>query len=122
MTNATLPAKASVLPTSIDVLFASFYMRYGRQWLDMWPTMTGVMETWAKELTGIHPKQMERALEHLGKFPPTLPEFKALCKQFRPGDGQVVLSIVDARREPMPDKVRAQIRGFVGRATAWVKP
>lgn len=117
-------AKAGASPRAIDVLFARFAAQYGRQWLDLWVDvdMGAVKSEWSSGLSGIRPAQTERAMEHLGKFPPTLPEFKALCRHFRANDGQVLLSIVDARREPMPDKVRDQLRAFVGRSTAWAKP
>jgi hypothetical protein len=101
-------------PASIDVLFARLLSQYGKHWLDMWEgvPMSLVKAEWAQRLAGVKPAAMEAALDHLGKFPPTLPEMKDLCEQFR-RVGPPQLAIVDARREPMPQKVRDQLDTFL---------
>ena len=112
-TNATLPPKSPALARPVDVLFARLAMAYGKHWIDMWVGMPldAVKSEWAASLASVKAHQVESALQHLGKFPPTLPEFKSLCDQFRKV-GPPVLAVTDSRREPMPDKVREQLAKF----------
>src|SRR5262245_56483180 len=66
----------------VDRLFQRFATHYGKPWLDMWADipLADVKDAWATELAGVTSEQIGAALKHLGKFPPTLPEFVALCK------------------------------------------
>lgn len=108
----TIPSmtSASSQPASVDFLFAKLALLYGKHWLDMWEGMPldAVKGEWSAKLAHVKAYQVSAALEHVGKFPPTLPEFKTLCDQFRTA-GPPTLTIADNRRTPMPDKVRAQL-------------
>lgn len=90
-TNETSPAPQSALPEAwIERVFGRFEDFYGAKFLDMWrgSDMLRVKRTWAMKLVGFS-DQPERisfalnALEH-HPFPPTLPEFLALCRQAPP--------------------------------------
>jgi len=73
----------------VDRLFQKLAMMYGKAWLDQWSgmPMDEVKGEWSRTLTGIEPDAIRLALDSMltaGKpFPPTLPEFVALCRQFR---------------------------------------
>lgn len=90
-TNATLLARPSALPeTWIGRIFGRMEDFYGARFLDAWrgTDLARVKATWAGKLAGFA-DQPERigfalnALEH-HPFPPTLPEFLALCRQAPP--------------------------------------
>jgi hypothetical protein len=75
----------------IDKLFAVLLTMYGRHWLDLWTDspMNRVKETWQAGLVGISDEAIRSAIDYLNKnnkFPPTLPEFITICRQFRPED------------------------------------
>jgi hypothetical protein len=111
----TLPANPSASRSPVDELFLRLAVRYGRQWLDMWSDipMPEIKREWASSLAQFAGYQVEAAIKALGKFPPTLPEFEALCASFRV-KGPPTLRLTDERCEPMPDKVRAQLAQFMG--------
>jgi len=76
-------ARPSALPDGwIDRLFQRFSVLYGKHWNEMWADvpMADVKDAWDGELAGVTGEQIARALKQLGKFPPTLPEFSALCR------------------------------------------
>jgi len=65
-----------------------FAAMYGKHWIDMWNDipMAAVKALWAEDLAGCTGEQIRRALEHVkanNPFPPSCPEFLALCRQFR---------------------------------------
>ena len=103
----------------VDVLFARLASRYGRHWVDMWVGMPldAVKAEWGATLAPVRGYQVEAALAACGKFPPTLPEFKALCDQFRKV-GPPTLALADNRRDPMPEKVRQQLKSFLHKRPA----
>ncbi len=87
----TLPPSRSASPESVvDRLFARLHATYGRAWLDMWADadVPRVKATWAESLRNVTVEEMRLALAELdkrgGSFPPNLPEFSALCRQFKP--------------------------------------
>ena len=61
---------------------------YGARFADAWRGVEAetVKAVWAKTLGGMRPEQIRRGIAGLEqcKFPPTLPEFAALCKQATP--------------------------------------
>jgi hypothetical protein len=72
----------------IDALFVRFQLMYGNAWADKWAGLAigQVKTTWADDLSGCTGEQIRRALEHVkanNPFPPSCPEFLALCRQFR---------------------------------------
>ena len=117
-------AQRSVSPDVVDRLFQKFAAMYGKHWLDLWAhiPMDAVKAEWAQQLEHIPVPAMRLALNHLevhNKFPPTLPEFRGLCEQFRP-PGKPRLAIADKRRGPMPDSIKqvlAKLRKGDGEAT-----
>lgn len=98
-------------------LFQRLHTAYGKHWLDMWADapMDRVKATWGDALAQFRPDEIAQALEHLPKFPPTLPEFVDLCRQFRK-PGKPALAIVDGRRSPPPGGFQA-LRDVLRKAT-----
>lgn len=86
--NAILPAKLSVLPDSwIEKVFSRMSSMYGTLFSDRWRDcdLNDVKAAWAEELAGFsdNPECYGLALKAMVeecKFPPTLPEFFALCR------------------------------------------
>lgn len=113
--NAPSTAKQRASPDSlIDLLFVRLATMYGRAWLDMWvgAPLDAVKVEWARSLQGFTPETIRLALESLKSegraFPPNLPEFVHLCRQFvRRGPHR--LSLAAPRYEP-PGDVFANLR------------
>lgn len=105
----TSRAKQSASPERIvDRLFQRLAATYGKHWLDMWVgiPIADVKIEWAGRLHGYAPETIGKALDHLAresKFPPTLPEFVALCREFHPR-GRMLVGL-PAPRAPAPDHV-----------------
>jgi len=86
--NARLPDQPRALPdTWVDSLFDRLEAAYGSKWLNMWgnTNLANVKALWAEKLAGFsdNPKALSYALNCLDEhpFPPTLPEFLALCRK-----------------------------------------
>lgn len=99
-------ARQSVSPDVVDRLFQKFAGMYGKHWLDLWAgiPMDAVKSEWSRQLDYMPMEAIRRAVEHVEKeckFPPTLPEFRGLCEQFKPRKTPV-LAIVDKRRGEIP--------------------
>lgn len=96
----TLPANPSASPEFlVDRLFRRLHAMYGKHWLDLWvgAPMAEVKAEWARTLTGVSPEALKMALDALLKqgkaFPPSLPEFVSLCRQFtRQGPHRLALT------------------------------
>lgn len=66
---------------------------YGHRWISAYgeygdgERASSTVETWRKGLTGVTPEQIARGLktclERGADWPPTLPEFRAMCKPVR---------------------------------------
>ncbi|SDV49220.1 hypothetical protein [Chitinasiproducens palmae] len=79
----------------IDTLFARMAAMYGSRFADMWPThgdeaeremqRNVTKEVWATELGKLSGPELKAGVAGLihRKFPPTLPEFFAMCKEAR---------------------------------------
>lgn len=111
--NATSPANRSALPSAwIDKLFARFHAMYGKHWLDLWDgaAMADVKTVWAEDLAGCNGEQIRRAIDHCRgnlKFPPTCPEFVAICRQFR--ERPENMAFLPAPRGEINDEVQTKI-------------
>lgn len=108
--STTSPAKPDASVELISRLFKRLHAAYGKHWTDMWldTPIDAVKATWAHYLANFSAEEIGRALEHLPKFPPTLPEFVELCRQqYRRPSGKPDLQIVDARRDPPPGGFKA---------------
>lgn len=86
--NAPSQVRPSALPDAwIDRLFDRLEASYGSKWLNMWgnTNLSNVKALWAEKLAGFaeNPKALGYALDCLDEhpFPPTLPEFLALCRK-----------------------------------------
>ena len=87
--NETLPAKLSTLPESwIERIFSRMSSLYGSLFRDRWRDcdLVEVKRVWAEELASFtdNPECFGLALKALiddCKFPPTLPEFVAICRK-----------------------------------------
>lgn len=108
MTRATSVERPSASPDAlIDRLFMRLGAMYGAKWLDLWGPipLDAVKAEWARTLTGVSPEAMRMALDHLLNagvaFPPTLPEFTSLVRQFT-RHGAHRIAIADNRRDPPP--------------------
>ncbi len=111
----TSPPNRAALPDGwVDRLFVRLHAMYGKAWLDMWadaPIPT-VKALWAESLGRCTAEQIRLALLEIEKggkaFPPTLPEFVAVCEQFRPkGPPSLYLA---APRTEAPANVFANLR------------
>lgn len=100
-TSGTLPGKLSVLPEPwIDRIFGRMEALYGSLFLERWrgTRLAEVKAVWASELSSFtdNPECFGLALKALldeCRFPPTLPEFVALCRKHyrRPTEAVAVL-------------------------------
>lgn len=115
LTNVSSTAKLSASPESVvDRLFQKLHAMYGRSWADLWAgaPMDAVKAEWVAALGGFELETIRLALESLkteGKqYPPNLPEFVHLCRQFvRRGPHRLALAA--PRYEP-PQNVFANLR------------
>lgn len=85
--NATLPARPSALPENwIARLFDQMTGLYGSKLADLWAGSdpATVRRVWGESLAGFYdkPEAIKAALSGLDSkpFPPTLPEFKQMCR------------------------------------------
>lgn len=100
----------------IEALFKRFSVMYGSKWSAMWADvpMADVMDAWQEDLRGINGDQVKRALEHCKShcpFPPTLPEFLSICRQFRVAPQNVPYLPAPVSR--MPPEIAEQLQAFV---------
>ena len=108
----------SVSPDAVDRLFQKFAAMYGKQWLEMWSgiPMDVIKAEWSRQLEYMPMEAIRLAVEHIernNKFPPTLPELRALCEQFKPRKTPL-MAIPDKRRGEIPQAfkdVLAKMRG-----------
>jgi hypothetical protein len=113
-TQSTAPQNA--LPSAwVDRLFERFAAMYGKHWFDQWSDvpMADVKDAWQTDLAAFTGEQIRRALDHCkthNTFPPTLPEFAGMCRQFREIP-QSRLAISGPKTD-MPDHIREQLRAF----------
>jgi hypothetical protein len=118
------PNRRASSERGIDRLFLTLLAMYGSHWLDLWIgcDVDAVKAQWAAALHGVGPDAIRLALDALvtkGKpFPPTMPEFVSLCRQFRK-HGAPQLQIVDARRGDGPP---GGFQELLKRATQHIKP
>lgn len=72
----------------VERIFEVMAGNYGARFADAWrgSDPETVKAVWAKKLGGLRAEQIRRGIDQLEqcKFPPTLPEFIALCKQSTP--------------------------------------
>lgn len=88
MQNETLPAKFNALPDRwVEKIFSTMSAYYGSLFLDRWrgTDLAEVKQVWAEALATFSdcPECFSAALKDLtsgSQFPPTLPEFVALCR------------------------------------------
>ena len=124
MRNGLLTGRPNVSPDAIiDRLFQKLHLMYGRAWLDLWvgAPLEEVKAEWGRALTGVEPEAMRLALDSMlttGKeFPPKLPEFVSLCRQFR-RVGAPHLTIADKRRPVAADGHFQSLRDIIRKAGA----
>jgi hypothetical protein len=100
----------------IDRLFSRFGAMYGAQWAEKWRgfDIAEVKATWAEDLDGVTGDQLRRALDHAKShcsFPPSLPEFVGLCRQFRGVPSHQLYLAAPVSR--MPPEIADQLKAFV---------
>ncbi len=83
------PRENPSLPNSwVERLFAVMAAHYGARFADAWhgADPEEMKAAWAQKLAGLTAEQIRRGIDALDqcKFPPTLPEFIALCRQYTP--------------------------------------
>lgn len=118
MTTMLSTALPNVFPDGwVERLFARFAVMYGKHWLDLWADvpMADVKDAWASELAGVTGEQIAGALKACGTFPPTLPEFVALCKPVSvPAAHQQYLP-AQRNSQEIPPKIRAEIEKLLNK-------
>jgi hypothetical protein len=79
------------LEAIVEQLFTDMLLAYGKKFGDMWAgsTVDVLIDFWTRGLRGYTPREIRRGIEALETrpWPPTLPEFKGLCRP--PVDGLV---------------------------------
>lgn len=113
--STTSPPKQSASPDAvIDRLFMVMHTMYGRAWADLWQgvPLEAVKAEWARSLHGFDVNTVRLAIESMkteGRaFPPSLPEFVALCRQFVPvGAHRLALA---SPRYQAPENVFANLK------------
>lgn len=108
-TQSTAPRSGS--PDVVGRLFQKFAAMYGRHWLELWSgiPMDAIKAEWSRQLDHMPMTAIRLAVEHIeknSKFPPTLPEFRGLCEQFKPREAPR-LALADKRRGEIPDTFKA---------------
>lgn len=106
--NARLPDQQYALPDRwVDALFDRMEAQWGSKVASLWgnTNLSNVKSLWSEKLSGFadNPKAFTYALNALEEspFPPTLPEFLALCRKApRP--------VLEALPEPKADPVRVK--------------
>jgi hypothetical protein len=121
VTSGSSTAKPNASPEAVvDRLFQVFHAMYGRAWADQWigAPMDAVKVEWARSLASFDTEAIRLALESLKtseptkddgrKYPPNLPEFVHICRQFvRRGPHRLALTA--PRYEP-PENVFKNLR------------
>jgi hypothetical protein len=100
----------------MDALFRKLGSYYGALWLDrlQGQDLDRVKSDWAEALADCTLVQVGRALDAMkGEFPPTLPEFRELCRQFRVAQPSMRL-VSDQRRGVAPETMR-RIHEIIGK-------
>lgn len=117
MTAPNAPSRE--LPSAwIEKLFARFQAIYGNRFATMFGDAdpTEVKATWSSELGGFEADDLRHALDTMRTahqdFPPTLFEFRALCRDSRIRRAQSVPKI-EAPPVPMPEHVKAELERFM---------
>lgn len=116
----SLPKYSASPDVLVDRLFQKLHTMYGKHWADLWAgvPIDAVKDEWARSLTGISPDAMRMALDSMmssGKtFPPTLPEFVSLCRQFA-RRGPHRLALADKRVYEAPGSIQS-LRDIINRA------
>lgn len=104
----------------IGPLFSRFQAIYGNRAQTMWKDAdpNEVRSVWADALASYEAVDVRKALEAMvgayTDFPPTLPQFKALCRDARSARTQAAPKLDYDPRGPMPRHVRdllAKLRG-----------
>src|SRR6478609_6817399 len=103
------PLKA--LPSEwISRLFSRFQAIYGNRVATMWGDvdLSEVRSVWADELSRFEAVDIKRALETMliayPDYPPTLPQFSAMCRDARAARGQAATRVTHVRYgEPSPE-------------------
>jgi len=124
-TRSTSPPTRDALPDRIvDALFERLASMYGARWSDLWvgAPMDKVKRVWGEELAGVSGPAIRDALGALdGPFAPSLPEFRSLCKQFRPREiANVVL--LDSPRWPVGKDTFVRLRTTCARSAPSTRP
>lgn len=121
LTNGSSTARPSASPDAlVDRLFQVLHTMYGRGWADLWigVPLDAVKAEWSRSLQGVQPESIRLALEALktgGRaFPPNLPEFMALCRQFvRRGPHRIALA---SPRTDAPAQAFQSLRDIIRKA------
>lgn len=117
MTHLQIPTSSTSTPLPenwVELLFERMLLDYGKKFTDQWGAadMDALIAHWSNELAGFRGAELDRGLAALATkdWPPTLPEFKRLC---RPG--------VDPLRAYYEAVAGVQAR-FAGEHGTWSHP
>lgn len=98
----------------IDNLFLKFYSFYGSQFISKW---TGcdidlVKNEWADGLKSFNQETILKALNYVrenNEFPPSLPEFIKICKEFSPRPQDQHLKLEHHHMPISPEKAKENL-------------
>jgi hypothetical protein len=101
----------------VDQIFAKLSVTYGRDFVGRWEGLDlgDVKEDWRREMSGFErfPKSIAYALDHLSDKPPTVLEFRAMCRH-APEDDTARLEAPPASKE-IREQELAKIRAIRAR-------
>jgi hypothetical protein len=112
-----------VLPTNwLDRLFSVLRANYGTTFDRQWQAPDGidpadhaeqVKATWARELAHFanHPAAIRYALDNLPDYPPSLPQFRGLCREGLPR-AEAAPALPPPKADPAPPEVMEALRGL----------
>lgn len=117
--NATSAARPSVLPDAwIEKCFQKFEDFYGSKWAAQYGSFPRdrVKMTWAEELAGFadKPESIGRALKNLGQFPPTLPEFQAMCRDAARSIGDKTKALPHKQTTDDHERIKSAAQAAIG--------
>lgn len=101
--SVTSAGKRSALPDEVvRAIFRRLAGMYGAAWADKWlnQPMDEVMRVWGEELCDCTGDMIKHALWNLDStFPPSLPEFRAMCRRYRERQQEQTATILPLPRQ-----------------------
>jgi len=103
-----------MLEKMIDELFLKFSAFYGSQFISKWTGIDiGMVKgEWADGLEQFKVETIIKALDYVrenNEFPPSLPEFIKICKEFKTRPGDDVVKLTHVHSPVSPEKAKENL-------------